>query len=171
MENEENTLGTQEEQQESEAEAVEATADEEATEESQGETEEAPEARLAKAEAEASKWRRLFEKTQKSQIKPKTPQSVSPPLSVEETVLLANGMPEELLNELKAVAAVRKTTLLKTQTDPLFLGIKEKFEKDQKQEAASLGASRGSGAVKAKKDFTTPDLPREDHKKMVAEFR
>lgn len=89
------------------------------------------------------------------------------PLNVEETVLLANGMPEELLKELKALSAVRKSSLIKAQTDPIFVAIKEKFEKEQRQKEASVGASRGSGAVKPKKDFKTSGLTREEHMRMV----
>lgn len=162
MENEETTL-PQEEIKIEETATVEETVAEEVPEESQGETEETPEAKLAKAQSEAAKYRRLFEKSQK---KPQAPQPASP-LNVEETVLLANGMPEELLGELKAVAAVRKTSLIKAQADPIFVAVKEKFEKDQKREDASLPASRGSGSAKPKKDFRSPGLTREEHMAMV----
>lgn len=132
-------------------------------EETETETrDETPEAKLSKAEAEAAKYRRLFEK---EQAKPKGTPQASP--NVEETVLLANGMPDELMVELKAVAAVRKLSLIKAQNDPIFVAVKEKFEKDQKREDASLPASRGSGAMKVKKDFTTPGLTREEHMAMV----
>ncbi len=87
--------------------------------------------------------------------------------SVEETVLLANGMDEELLSELKAVAKVRETTLLKAQADPIFVAVKEKFEADKKAREAALPASRGSGHVKPKLDFKSPGLTREQHKALV----
>jgi phage terminase large subunit len=150
MENEENTDEL----------PVEITTEEtEVVEETETETqEETPEAKRAKAQAEAAKYRRLLEK---EQSKPKgTPQAFA---NVEETVLLANGMPEELMEELKAVAAVRKVSLLKAQADPIFVAVKEKFEKDLKQASASLPASRGSGVVKAQKTFNTPGLSREEH--------
>lgn len=99
-----------------------------------------------------------------------SPQKVSPQPNIEETVLLANGMPEQLLTELKAVAAVRKTTLIKAQNDPIFVAVKEKFEKDKRQKDSSLPASRGSGSVRPKKDITTPGLSREEHKKMSQEL-
>lgn len=98
---------------------------------------------------------------------PKAPaQETSPQPNVEEIVLQANGMSEELLGELKAIAAVRKVSLIKAQTDPLFVAVKESFEKDQKAKEASLGASRGSGVTKPKVDFNTPNLPRETHKEL-----
>lgn len=98
-------------------------------------------------------------------------QSTSPQsVSVEETVLLANGMSEELLNELKAVAKARGiSSLIKAQTDSIFVAVKEKFERDLKQREASLPASRSSGAAKVKKSPRTPGLSRDDHKKMVME--
>jgi hypothetical protein len=89
------------------------------------------------------------------------------PANVEETVLLANGMPEELVKELKVVAQVRGTTLLKAKNDPIFVAVQEKFEQDQQRKATSLPASRGSAAVQPKKDFTTPGLSRDEHRKMV----
>lgn len=92
--------------------------------------------------------------------------------SVEETVLLANGMPEELLKELKTVAKVRgMASLLKAQNDPIFVAVKEKFEKDKKHKDASLAASRGAGGVAPQKSFNTPGLSREEHRKMVLEGR
>ena len=104
-------------------------------------------------------------------LKPKKPISApaSSQFNVEETVLLANGMSEELLKELKAVAQVRKLSLIKAQNDPIFIAVKEKFEKDQKQKDASLPASRGSGGVKAVKSVSTPGLSREEHKKLAME--
>ena len=121
--------------------------------------------------------KKLFERAKKAEaelkaLRPKVavaPKVASQPAStnVEETVLLAQGMSEELLGELKAVAAVRKTSLIKAQADPIFVAVKEKFEKEQKSSAASLGASRGSGNVKARKTPNTPGLTREEHMALV----
>ena len=153
MQNDEVTLESEEEQQEDIVEVEETETEDES-----------PEARLAHAEADANKYRRLYEKA----IKPKTekveaPQEQATSLNVEETVLLAQGFQEELLTELKAVAQVRKISLIKAQNDPIFVAVKEKFEKDQKQEKASMPASRGSGGAKQKLDFSTPGLTREQH--------
>lgn len=90
----------------------------------------------------------------------------SPAQSVEEVVLLANGMDEELLEQLKKVATVQGVSLLKAQNDPIFVAVKEKFEKDKKDQAASLPASRGSGAVKPKLDFKSKGLTEEQHREM-----
>lgn len=103
--------------------------------------------------------------------KPKeTPAPVaSPQASVEETVLLAQGLPEELLKELKAVAQVRGVSLIKAQSDPIFVAVKTQFDKDQKQKDASLPASRGSGQAKPKVSLETPNLSREEHKRLAME--
>jgi hypothetical protein len=124
---------------------------------------------LAKAQADAAKYRRLFEKTQKA--KPVQTQTPATPSNVEEVVLLANGMDETLMEQLKKVAAINNTSLIKAQNDPIFVAVKEKFEKDQKQKNASLPASRGSGSVQAPKTFRSPGLSREEHRKMVLDSR
>ncbi len=97
------------------------------------------------------------------------PETASSPQAIEEVVLLSQGMPEDLMKELKVVAQVRGVSLLKAQADPIFVAVKEKFEQTEKHEAASLPASRGAGAPKVKKDYLTVGLSREEHKKMVLE--
>jgi 16S rRNA G1207 methylase RsmC len=137
---------------------------EETTTEDVVEVTETEEDALAKAQAEAAKYRRLFEKSQKPKEQTK-PQAT--PANVEEVVLLANGMDEALLEQLKKVAAVNGTTLIKAQNDPIFVAVKEKFEREKKHEDASLPSTRGAGTVKVKKDFGTPGLSRDEHKKLV----
>lgn len=120
-------------------------------------------ARAKKAEADLKKAK----ESQPPQKKDEPALSQASPTNVEETVLLANGMDEELLGELKAVATVRKTSLIKAQTDPIFVAVKEKFEKDKKSQQASMSVSRGSATVKPKKDFKTAGLSRDEHRSMV----
>lgn len=122
---------------------------------------------LAKAQAEAAKYRRLFEKSQKKPAEQTKPQAT--PANVEEVVLLANGMDETLMEQLKKVAAINNSSLLKAQNDPIFVAVKEKFEREKKSSNASLGASRGSGSAKVKKDLSTPGLTREEHMKLAQE--
>jgi hypothetical protein len=122
--------------------------------------------------------KKLYERAKKAEaalqaLRPKVqqPKPVSQPASssnIEETVLLANGMSEELLGELKAVAQARGIkSLIKAQTDSIFVAVKEKFEKEQRSKEASMGASRGSGNVKVRKTFNTPGLTREEHMAMI----
>ena len=138
------------------------------TPESAETTEETPEVDVEQLQATNKK---LYERAKKAEADLKVLKSAeakpASPQNVEETVLLAQGLPEELLGELKVISQLRKVSLIKGQADPIFVAIKEKFEKDKKREDASLPASRGSGSIKPKKDFSTPGLTREEHKEMT----
>lgn len=126
--------------------------------------------------------KRLFERAKKAETdlkafkqgnsqaqtqKPAQQTSSSSTVDVDERVLKAQGMAPELLKQLKDIATLRSTTLLDAQSDPLFVAVKSQFEKDQKHKAASVGASRGSGAVKVQKTLSTPGLTREEHMALV----
>lgn len=117
--------------------------------------------------------KKLYERAKKAEAELKAVKGTSTPSqpNIEETVLLATGMPEELLGDLKAIAAVRGVSLLKAQNDPLFIQIEEKFEKEQKHKEASVGAARGAGSVKPKVDFNTPGLTKEQHMNLVKSMR
>lgn len=141
-----------------------------------GDTLETPEIDVEQLQATNKK---LFERAKKAEaelkaLKPKVATApvspASPQLDPVEAALLVNGMSEELLGELKTVAKVRGVSLLKAQNDPIFVAVKEKFEKDKRQRDASLPASRGAGGTKVKKSLTTPGLSREEHMKMIAEL-
>jgi hypothetical protein len=118
-------------------------------------------ARAKKAEAEA---KALKPRTVEA---PKTETSPSSPSDVAEVVLKAQGMEPELLKELKAISQLRKVDLIDAQNDPLFKAVKENFEKEKKEKAASLGASRGSGQAKEKVTTRKPDLSREEHMELA----
>lgn len=173
MQNDDNTENTELEIQNQETEAVEETVVED-SEDSSDESNDA-EAELAQARNEAAKYKRLFEKatTKPQASQPRAPQQASPQPDTAEVVILdkwiEKGVPnaEELMESLKKVAQVNNLTLLKAQNDPIFVAVKEKFEKDKKQESASMPASRSSGTAKPKKDFATPGLSREDHRAML----
>lgn len=165
MQNDENTNVVEVETKDNE---VESTVDETAEPVEESTNEEVDE--LAKAKAEAAKFRRLFEK---SQAKPKAAPAVAPtqssqasPLDMDERILKSQGMPNELLTQLKKVAAIEGLSLLDAQADPLFVAMKEKFEKEKRIKDASLGSSRGSGSAKARKSPSTPGLTREEHMAM-----
>jgi hypothetical protein len=179
MQNDENTLDVQEVEQENEEVVVEETTTEEQIE-SQDTTEPTekltyeqklarattPEEKFAIADAEANKNRRLLGKKFKQVEKPATtPQkdTASQATNVEETVLLAQGMPEKLLSQLKKLAQLNGTSLIKAQSDPIFVAVKEKYDNELKSKKASVGSSKGSGSAKPKKDASTPGLTREEH--------
>lgn len=129
-------------------------------------TEEGQEPEVIDWEARAKKAEALIIKNKKAPVAEK-PTEQATPSNVEEIVLQANGMSDELLVQLKKVAAINGTSLIKAQNDPIFVAVKEKFEREAKQENASLGASKGAGSVKAQKTFATPGLSAEEHKKMA----
>lgn len=96
-----------------------------------------------------------------------TQQTSSSPVDVDERILKAQGMAPELLKQLKDIAKLRGVSLIDAQTDDLFVAVKTKFDKDQAHNKASVGASRGSGAVKVRKTLATPGLTREEHMALV----
>jgi hypothetical protein len=162
MQDDEITLDTQEEQQESEAVEIEETPTEEPAIEAEPKDEGV---KLSPAEyRHFKKW----EQAQKPPVQKVTaqPQPASH-VNVEETVLRANGMPDELIEELKLRAPKYGGSLIKAQTDSNYVAVKEKFEREKKSNDASLGASRGSGSVKPKKTASTPGLSREEHMAFV----
>src|SRR3990167_9113427 len=85
---------------------------------------------------------------------------------IERTVLKSQGMSDEILGELVALSKVRGKSLLDTQSDPIFIALKESREAEAKSAKAKLGASKGSGSVKVQKNFNTPDLSEAEHKEM-----
>jgi hypothetical protein len=122
-------------------------------------------------ESEAKKWKAIAERNKKKADQPKKEEKPEQPkasqsVSVQEEVLRVNGMPEELLTKLKKVADMNQTDLATAQKDETFIALKEKFERDQKREKASVGASKASSGVTPQKDFSNPGLSKEEHKKM-----
>lgn len=134
---------------------------------------------LKKAQADAAKYKRLFQKTQKSQVVQKdittqkapsqinNTQTSSP--NIEEVVLRAQGVDQDTLNYLKKVAAITGTSLIDAQKDELFQAYKEKREREIKSEKAKLGVTRGSVKSEPKKVFTNSGIPEKDHYEMWKE--
>jgi len=132
--------------------------------------------RLSKLEAEIEKQREIAEnqriRAEKAEAKAKAVRTSAPKEEkqdtpdVDERILRANGMPDELLKELKAIANARGIDLISAQNDKLFKLAKEDFEREAKQKEASLGSSKGSGNSQAKKSISSPGLSKEEHKAM-----
>jgi len=119
--------------------------------------------------ARAMKAEALIVKNKKAPVAEK-PTQATPALNSALTVedyLAEKGIDERLKTDLLDIAALRKVSPVKALNDPLFILAKEKFEKDQKREDASLPASRGAGTVKPKVGFNTPGLTREQHMALV----
>jgi len=75
-------------------------------------------------------------------------------------------MSQDLINVLKTVSEDKGVDLLTAQQDDYFMFRKEKFEREKRDAEAQLGASKGSGSGKSRKDFSTPGLSKEEHRKM-----
>jgi len=161
MENNENTVAPQDETQTEETiaeevEETEAEAEEEATESDNGDDSNQHQDEVERLKTENAKLQRLLKKKDKT-IKGEG-------LSIEETVLKAQGTPADELDYLRKVAKVENISLVDAKTNPLFVAWKEQKDARVKAEEARLGASKGSGRATAKKDFSTPNLSEEDHK-------
>jgi len=118
-------------------------------------------AKKAEAELKALKGKKPEEA---SQINNTDSQS-----TIEETVLKAQGMSEELVDKLKMIAQVTGKSLIQAQSDPYFMSVKTAMEEEAKSAQAKLHTSRGSGSVKQEKSFNTPNLTEEEFKAMWKE--
>jgi hypothetical protein len=129
---------------------------------------------VAKLQATNTK---LFERAKKAEAELKalkgtkapTQQPSSEPQNVEETVLKANGMSDELLRQLKDIAKIRGVSLLDAQKDTLFVAVKNEYDAKEKSKAANVGSSRGSGSPAPKATLATPRLSQADHKALFKE--
>lgn len=110
----------------------------------------------------------------KAEAKPKSinRQSGIDEQSVDEKILRATkGYDDEAIEQLRAIARGKETSLLGAEQDELFKLYLNSAEVQKKREAAQIGASRGSGTVVEKSvDFNDPNLSPEDHRKLVEKF-
>lgn len=136
---------------------VEETTDEEVTTTT-------PETDTTDWEAEAKKWQAIAKRKAKQSTTPAQPTQnlTNQFLTREEGILIAKGIDEDSLNQLKSIAKGKDISLLEAEKDPLFLTYFEKVQKDKKAEQAKLGASKGS-AYKENKETFRPGLTREEH--------
>lgn len=102
------------------------------------------EQKLAKAEAEAHKWRRIAQKNQKPQAT-EAPQITTSPQLSDELKLIARGLSDEEIDKAKVIAKGTGVSLTEAIKDPLFELFQAKVKEDKKKADAKLGASRGSG--------------------------
>lgn len=148
---------------------VEETATTETTEETVDETQTVDYWKKRAADAEATIIKHKKE-TKKEEVKKEVAQTGTPDsYQIERAVLEATGWDDGLLDNLQKIAKLNNTTLLKAQKDPIFIALKEQFEREKRVEAAQVGASSGSGSRPVQKGFNTPNLSREDHMKLVQE--
>ena len=146
------------------------TTEEETTVESEQENAE-PDYKL-ELEREKKKAYELEQRLKKEKAKSKDRSDLSTPdvpvneNAIQEQVLKAQGMSDELLNVLKTISEEKGTDLISSQTDDYFLYRQEKMKQEAMDKEAALGASSGSGAGKPRKSFATPGLSEDEHKAM-----
>lgn len=122
-------------------------------------------------ESEAKKWKAIAERTKRKATKTgkradlETPDA-TPSGDVDERILKSQGMDDELLKELKRVARFNEQDLITAKSDPMYVAIQERIERERADKAAALGASKGSGQGKPKKDVSSPGLSADEHKRL-----
>lgn len=115
--------------------------------------------------AEALKYKAIaMRKAKQVAVKPEPKQTTLETnyLTREEGILIAKGMDDEALNQLKVIAKGKGVSLLEAEKDPLFTTYFEKVQKEKRAEQAKLGASKGSAYKETKAEFK-PGLTREEH--------
>lgn len=131
--------------------------------------------RAEKAEAkakEAEDAKAELEQALKDALKTKDEQQsvtkvADAPLSREETILIAKGFDETLLQEAKDIAKGKDIGLLEAIETDGFKLIEEKYKTDIANQQAQLGASSGS-APHTEKSFTS-GMEDKDHKALFEE--
>ncbi len=123
------------------------------------------EAQLAKAQAEANKWRRIAQKSQKTETKPRI---TNPDIS-DELKLIARGLSDEEIDQAKVIAKGKGIGLNDAIKDPLFTIFQNNLKEEQRKESAKLGGARGSGESTAG-PLVTSEMTREEHQKAFKEF-
>jgi ribosomal protein S21 len=117
-------------------------------------------ARAKKAEADL---KALKEKAgEATQITNNTPSEET----IDIKILQSQGLDDDAIAYLKKISQVNGTTLIEAKKDELYKAFEEKREREEKAKKASLGASRGSGAIRKEKSITSAGLSDEEHKEL-----
>lgn len=140
-------------------ENVQETQNEEVVTQEENTTDElSTEAKLAKAQAEANKWRRIAEKNQKPESKPR----ITSPDLAEELKLIARGLSDEEIEKAKVIAKGNGTSLTEALNDDMFITYQTKLKEDKRREDAKLGGTHGSGESQDN-SLVKADMTREEH--------
>lgn len=116
---------------------------------------------LAKAHAEAAKWRRIAQKNQRQETVPE-PRIIHNPDLSDELKLIARGLSDEEIEQAKIIAKGKGIVLTEAIKDPLFTIYQNDLKEKQRKEDAKLGASKGSGES-GDSSLIKPDMTREEH--------
>lgn len=156
---------------------VEETVADTETEDSQEDTGtddvEALKQQLAEANKAKAAILQRAKKAEQQLKKTKQPSQINSPAhsleDIEATVLKSQGIPDDILRDMKALAKVRGKSLLDIQNDPIILTLKKQREDEEKASKAKLGVSKSTAAVKKEVSFNTPGLSDEEHKRLWKE--
>lgn len=94
------------------------------------------------------------------------PQPTNDSLSREEAILIAQGMDEQDLDELKDIAKAKGLPLLKAKDTPIFQAYLDAREAEKKKEKARLSTSKGSQVTE---QVDIASLDPDAHKALVKE--
>jgi len=141
-------------------ETVEETVEE--TEETTTQEEKDWKAEALRLKSEAIKWEQIAKRKAKQAQPQEAKLTKEQYLTREEGILIAKGMDDEAINQLKIISKGKGVSLLEAEKDPLFTTYFEKIQRERKAEKAKLGVSKGSGIQQNKETFR-PGLTREEH--------
>lgn len=112
---------------------------------------------------EMRKLRKELKKTEQNEEKDTAPES----LSREEAKLYARGLEDDEVDRVIRIAKLDDISLTEAYESEEFKLFKEKKEREAKRREAQLGAGKGASSQgRNKKDFSTPGLSAEEHKKL-----
>lgn len=119
--------------------------------------------------SEALKWKNIAKRHERTPEPKKTLETKTEKyLTREEGILIAKGLDDEAIEQIKVISKGKGVTLLEAEKDPLFTTYFEKVQREKKIQQSKLGVSKGSGYSEPKKAFTS-GLSREEHMKLWKE--
>lgn len=119
--------------------------------------------------AEALKWKAIAErKAKKLEEKPEVKQTKveTNSLSEDDILTITQVQNKDLIEQARQIAKLQGITLTEAVNSPMFGYAKQAYEAQQREEKASMEASRGSGNRGQKKDFKTSGLTAAEHKEL-----
>jgi|AntDeeMinimDraft_6_1070357.scaffolds.fasta_scaffold00931_6 hypothetical protein len=88
-------------------------------------------------------------------------------LTKDEAKLYARGLSDEEIDKADKIAQVEGISLMEAVDNDIFVTWKEKNDKEEKDQQASIGASKGSGSQKKGKNVSDSGLSTEEHKALA----
>jgi len=119
--------------------------------------------------AEALKWKAIAErKAKKLEEKPEVKQTKveTNSLSEDDILTITQVKDKSLIDQARKIARLEGITLTEAVNSTMFGYAKQAYEAQQREEKASMEASRGSGNRGQKKDFKTQGLSAAEHKEL-----